>query len=92
MAIGSVMRDKKTRRSFIVAAVSLLAAPAIIRVSSLMPVKVWADTEQFTVSEICLIQGKSMAELERIIMPPFVILPDSSLAPLITYVDSLHHA
>jgi hypothetical protein len=31
-----------TRRGLILGAMSLLAAPAIVRVSSLMPVKVWS--------------------------------------------------
>lgn len=36
-----------TRRSFITATIGILAAPAIVRASSLMPVKAWAEERDY---------------------------------------------
>jgi hypothetical protein len=46
-----------SRRSLITGLASLVAAPAIVRVSSLMPVKAWADTMLYP-------GGVTLADLE----------------------------
>jgi len=55
-----------TRRGFITAAIGLIAAPAIVRASSLMPIKAFnSGLQQFVVTS-CTGRGNSLLSVEMI--------------------------
>jgi hypothetical protein len=43
---------KPTRRGFLTASLALIAAPAIVRATSLMPIKSWLEPQLFEITKI----------------------------------------
>jgi hypothetical protein len=54
---GFANRNGASRRGFLVGALSLIAAPALVRASSIMPVKAWVEP-QVTVDLTFVIAGR----------------------------------
>lgn len=70
-----------SRRSLITGLVSLVAAPAIVRASSLMPVKTWVPLEGATAYQIALLQDEFNKRLKFVmdhhadltVNPPLIV-------------------
>lgn len=71
------MRDL-SRRSFIGMVSFSLTAPAIVRVGSLMPVKLWRDAIPFRCA-------MTLDEIERMVTPPILVVPSGHWFPMITF-------
>lgn len=78
------MRDL-SRRSFIGMVSFSLTAAAIVRVGSLMPVKLLGDAMPFR-------RAMTLDEIERIVRPPILIMRDGSVAPMMTYISEINYA
>ena len=74
-----------TRRSFITGLISLVAAPAIVRAGSLMPVRAMIGSSP---SEINAAVRRMMIDMaEREVNPPWIAATPYPVGPLVKYGD-----
>jgi hypothetical protein len=80
-----------TRRGLITGLVSLVAAPAIVRASSLMPVKAWVDAQPMTSFEIFRHQQawrEAMLDaMRQMVDPPLIVDGDKVIGNVPVHFD-----